>query len=117
MQAPGRADEDTRDGFEHGGWSPPYGDEAMGAAMGARMAESDGLLLGRRTYEDLLAYWNTQDSPFIRRGDRHLSARQMTLRHEKRRRHRKTEAAGEVTAAGTATVNLTAPFEARPSCT
>lgn len=64
MQAPGRADEDTRDGFEHGGWSPPYGDDVMSAAMGARMAESGGLLLGRRTYEDLLAYWNTQESPF-----------------------------------------------------
>jgi dihydrofolate reductase len=64
MQAPGRADEDTRGGFEHGGWSPPYGDDVMGAAMGARMMESGGLLFGRRTYEDLLAYWNTQDSPF-----------------------------------------------------
>ncbi len=38
MQAPGRADEDTRDGFEHGGWSPPYGDDVMGAAMGARIS-------------------------------------------------------------------------------
>jgi dihydrofolate reductase len=64
MQAPGRADEDTRDGFVHGGWSPSFGDEVMGAAMRARMAESGGLLLGRRTYEDLLGYWNTQDSPF-----------------------------------------------------
>jgi dihydrofolate reductase len=65
MQAPGRPDEDRRGGFEHGGWSPPYGDEVMGAALGARMAESGGLLLGRRTYEDLLSYWNTQtDNPF-----------------------------------------------------
>lgn len=64
MQAPGRADEDTRGGFEHGGWSPPYGDEVMGAALGARMTKSGGLLFGRRTYEDLLAYWNTQNSPF-----------------------------------------------------
>lgn len=64
-QAPGRADEDTRDGFEHGGWSSPYGDAVMGEAMGARMASSGGLVLGRRTYEDLLSYWNTQtDSPF-----------------------------------------------------
>jgi hypothetical protein len=23
MQAPGRTDEDTRDGFEHGGWAAP----------------------------------------------------------------------------------------------
>lgn len=65
MQAPGRADEDTRGGFEHGGWSPPYGDAVMGEAMGARLAHSGGLLLGRRTYEDVLGYWNTQaDSPF-----------------------------------------------------
>jgi dihydrofolate reductase len=64
MQAPGRPDEDRRGGFEHGGWSAPYGDDVMGAAMGARMAESGGLLLGRRTYEDLLSFWNTQDSPF-----------------------------------------------------
>jgi dihydrofolate reductase len=65
MQAPGRADEDTRDGFEHGGWSPPYGDGVMGESMGARMAQSGGLLFGRRTYEDLLTYWNTAtDSPF-----------------------------------------------------
>jgi dihydrofolate reductase len=66
MQAPGRADEDTRGGFEHGGWasSRMFGDEVIGAAMGARMASSSGLLLGRRTYDDLLSYWNTQDSPF-----------------------------------------------------
>jgi dihydrofolate reductase len=64
MQAPGRADEDTRGGFEHGGWSLPYGDDLMAAALGARMMDSGGLLLGRRTYQDLLAYWNTQDSPF-----------------------------------------------------
>jgi dihydrofolate reductase len=32
----------------------------------ARVAESGGLrlLLGRRSYEEMLAYWNTQDSPF-----------------------------------------------------
>ena len=37
----------------------------MGEAMGARMMQSGGLLFGRRTYEDLLTYWNSQtDSPF-----------------------------------------------------
>ena len=65
MQAPGRQDEDTRDGFQHGGWSPPYGDAVMSDALGARMAQSGGLLLGRRTYLDLLSYWNSlTDSPF-----------------------------------------------------
>src|SRR5215510_13968738 len=64
IQAPGRPEEDTRGGFEQGGWSPPYGDQVMGTALGARMAASSGLLFGRRTYKDLLSYWNTQDSPF-----------------------------------------------------
>jgi dihydrofolate reductase len=65
MQAPARPDEDTRGGFEHGGWAVmPNSDPVIGSAMGERMAESGGLLLGRRTYEDLLSYWNTQDSPF-----------------------------------------------------
>jgi dihydrofolate reductase len=40
------------------------GDEAMSGAMDARMASSSGLLFGRRTYDDLLSYWNSQDSPF-----------------------------------------------------
>jgi dihydrofolate reductase len=65
MQAPGRPDEDPRGGFEHGGWAMPGSDEVVATAMGARMAESGGLVFGRRTYEDLLSYWNTQpDSPF-----------------------------------------------------
>ena len=37
MQGPGRPDEDTRDGFERGGWAAPYGDEETGAQMGERM--------------------------------------------------------------------------------
>jgi dihydrofolate reductase len=65
MQSPGRSGEDTRDGFRHGGWSPRYGDDVMGQAMGARMLQSGGLLFGRRTYVDLLTYWNSQTgSPF-----------------------------------------------------
>ncbi len=66
MQAPGRADEDTRGGFTHGGWAQSFQDEVMGRFLGERMARGDGaLLLGRRTYEDLLSHWNAQpDSPF-----------------------------------------------------
>ncbi|HEX6508675.1 MAG TPA: dihydrofolate reductase family protein [Chloroflexota bacterium] len=67
MQAPGRADEDTQGGFTHGGWGSAA-DEAIGKAMGERMAAGGGLrgwLFGRRTYEGLLSYWNQQpDSPF-----------------------------------------------------
>ena len=66
MQGPGRADEDTRGGFRDGGWAEAGNDEVMGRFMGERMARGGGaLLFGRRTYGDLLSFWNTQpDSPF-----------------------------------------------------
>jgi dihydrofolate reductase len=65
MQAPGRPDEDTRGGFQHGGWAQPYNDQVMGSASGESMANSGALLLGRRTYEDFYSYWPHQtDNPF-----------------------------------------------------
>lgn len=67
MQAPGRADEDTRGGFAYGGWASHNIDEPdpeIGAAMGVRMSQSDGLLLGRRTYQDLLTTWNSRGGMF-----------------------------------------------------
>ena len=64
MQGPGRSDEDTRDGFEHGGWGVPYSDEAMVAKMAERMGGDRAFLFGRRTYEQLLASWNARGGPF-----------------------------------------------------
>src|SRR5207302_2371422 len=64
MQGPGRPDEDTRDGFERGGWGNPYGDETSVAKMGERMGEDRAWLFGRRTYEQLLAVWNARGGPF-----------------------------------------------------
>jgi dihydrofolate reductase len=64
MQSPGRPDEDTRDGFEHGGWAIPYSDEAMVAKMSERMGGERAFLFGRRTYEDLMASWNPRGGPF-----------------------------------------------------
>ncbi len=66
MQGPGRAEEDTRDGFAHGGWGSAHVDDAVSNAVYARVSEGGGLrlLLGRFSYEDMLGYWNTQDSPF-----------------------------------------------------
>jgi hypothetical protein len=40
MQAPGRPDEDCRDDFRHGGWSPPYGDEVMGEYVAEGLARA-----------------------------------------------------------------------------
>jgi dihydrofolate reductase len=65
MQSPGRADEDTRGGFQHGGWAAPRNDEAMVKAIGARMATPDAaMLLGRRSYEDMLQAWNRKGGPY-----------------------------------------------------
>jgi dihydrofolate reductase len=65
MQAPGRPDEDRRDGFDHGGWAAPYSDDVLGRAMTERMARGGALLLGRRTYEDFASFWPKQaDNPF-----------------------------------------------------
>ncbi len=62
MQAPARPDEDRRGGFEHGGWATPY---ATMEAAEKSMANSNVLLLGRRTYEDFYSVWpNRTDNPF-----------------------------------------------------
>jgi dihydrofolate reductase len=64
-QGPGRPDEDTRGGFEYGGWGIPYADQMQGEAMGKSMAQARGILLGRRTYEDFYGYWPKQtDNPY-----------------------------------------------------
>jgi dihydrofolate reductase len=60
MQSPASPEEDTRDGFERGGWAAPYNDEVMGAEMAAGMAQEGSLLLGRRTYEHFAAFWPKQ---------------------------------------------------------
>ena len=65
IQAPGRPDEDTRGGFERGGWAVPYNDDVMAQRMGERMSSSGTMLFGRRTYEDFYGYWPKQtDNPF-----------------------------------------------------
>jgi dihydrofolate reductase len=65
VQAPGRPDEDTRDGFDRGGWAVPYGDDVMAEKMGSGMASSGAMVFGRRTYLDFAGYWPHQaDNPF-----------------------------------------------------
>ena len=64
MHAPGRTDEDRRGGFKHGGWSVPYADEETGKLAAEGMQTTGAMLLGRRTYEDLLPHWNKVGGPF-----------------------------------------------------
>ena len=66
MQAPGRADEDVRGGFAHGGWALPYDDAIKAEAMGRGMAQTGAMLFGRRTYEDFYRVWahRPDNNPF-----------------------------------------------------
>ena len=65
MQAPGRPDEDTRGGFQHGGWAIPYNDPVMGKVAAEGMAGGGAILLGRRTYKDFAGFWPKQkNNPF-----------------------------------------------------
>ncbi|MEV0061891.1 dihydrofolate reductase family protein [Nocardia sp. NPDC050718] len=45
-------------------WHFPYFDDEMGAAIGAGMATSDAMLLGRVQYEEFAAHWPTSDDEF-----------------------------------------------------
>src|SRR5262245_29292583 len=65
MQAPGRPDEDTRGGFAHGGWATEASDDEMAGWIGSIGADPDGaMLMGRRSYEDMLGHWNRTGGPF-----------------------------------------------------
>ncbi|HEX3292166.1 MAG TPA: dihydrofolate reductase family protein [Solirubrobacterales bacterium] len=63
MQAPGGPEEDPSGGFEHGGWSFGYWDEAMEGTMGELMSKPFDLVLGRKTYEIFAAFWPHTDQP------------------------------------------------------
>jgi dihydrofolate reductase len=65
MQAPGGKEEDTRNGFRHGGWAAPYHDEVKMKIMGRGMAKRGALLFGRHTYEHFFKVWpGRTDNPF-----------------------------------------------------
>jgi dihydrofolate reductase len=60
MQAPGGPDEDTASGFQYGGWTASYFNEAdagAGTFMQKHVMNSTDLLLGRKTFEIFAAYW------------------------------------------------------------
>jgi dihydrofolate reductase len=57
VQAPGHPDEDRDGGFEHGGWHLRYFDDTSREWVAQGYAEAGGFLFGRRTYQNLAAYW------------------------------------------------------------
>jgi dihydrofolate reductase len=62
MQAPGGPEEDISGGFEYGGWTAPYFDEAAGKMMDKQMNRPADLLLGRKTFDIFESYWPTHTS-------------------------------------------------------
>jgi dihydrofolate reductase len=62
MQAPGGPEEDPTGGFTFGGWTAPYWDDVIAAAMGESFATPFDLLLGRKTYDIFAAHWPYVDT-------------------------------------------------------
>jgi dihydrofolate reductase len=65
MQSPGRPDEDTRGGFDRGGWATAHlaGDEVAAQAAMAGQGGTAALLFGTRTYRDLVGHWLSAPEP------------------------------------------------------
>lgn len=66
VQGLGRADEDTRGGFVHGGWGAWHQDEVLAREMGKGMSRRGDMLFGRRTWEDFVTAWSHREdgNPF-----------------------------------------------------
>jgi dihydrofolate reductase len=59
MQAPGGPGEDDSGGFTLGGWSVSYWDDLMGQVMEDATSKPFAMVLGRKTYDIMAAYWPT----------------------------------------------------------
>ncbi len=57
MQGPGRPEEDLSGGFAHGGWAVNFWDEMMGQVMDEATSKPFAMVLGRRTYDIMAAFW------------------------------------------------------------
>jgi dihydrofolate reductase len=60
MQGLGSPQEDTRDGFQHGGWGAPYADSIHQVTTASGMDNTSSYLFGRTTYEKMAAFWPHQ---------------------------------------------------------
>jgi dihydrofolate reductase len=59
MQAPGGPGEDDEGGFALGGWSVKFWDDVIGDYMAEVTGSAFAMVLGRRTYDIMAAYWPT----------------------------------------------------------
>jgi dihydrofolate reductase len=59
MQAPGGPQEDESGGFAYGGWSVNYWDDKMSEIMNDATSKPFAMVLGRKTYDIMAAYWPT----------------------------------------------------------
>ena len=57
IQSGGGPDEDTSNGFAHGGWCAAFDDDAIGAAVKKMLDLPIDLLLGRKTFDIWAAFW------------------------------------------------------------
>jgi dihydrofolate reductase len=57
MQSPAAPDEDASNGFQYGGWLVPHLDEGFTQIVGNIFTHVNSMLLGRRSYDILAAYW------------------------------------------------------------
>jgi dihydrofolate reductase len=57
IQAPGGPEEDTSNGFKHGGWVAPYGDDVSGKLVQKELQQPADYLLGRKTFDIWLPFW------------------------------------------------------------
>ena len=62
-QGPGGTEEDTRDGFDRGGWTVPHVDDATNHFIGHVFDQADAFLLGRTTYDIFRGYWPKVTDP------------------------------------------------------
>lgn len=65
VQSPGRRDEDPRGGFAHGGWAArALADDPVAAQASMEgPGTTSALVLGRRTYLDLMGHWTATPEP------------------------------------------------------
>lgn len=63
MQSPGAPDEDTSDGFQHGGWMVGYFDELVGQEVAKEIDHPFDLLFGRKTHDIMGSHWSRSTDP------------------------------------------------------